>query len=569
MDNSELKNNEIPQAISSLSPVLINNRYEKGIDYKNSLNLYDIVKNNTNYYCDKQWENCNAPDLQKITLNIIKQVVSYSVSMLTTDNVGANIKMYRTDKDDNKAIPNIISSEILRIMENTQFKESLKDSTRDCAINGDSIIYSYWNPDIKIKGQLNEGDIDIELVKNTQVYFGNPTTKNVQKQPFIIISFRKLLEKVQQEASENGENPEAIKADTDINQYNSKYEPDNFVTELVYFTKINGEVWCAKCTKDAWVRKPWNLEYSLYPISYWSWSENPNSCHGISPVSGIIKNQDAINKLWSFHYHVVQNFAFPKIIYDRDVFGQQKYTSAIGKPIGVSGDPNKAIFNVFNGVQVKNEIIEFADKLAEKSKQMMGASDVALGNLKNPENTSAIIAVSNNSKQPLALQQKSYYNFVEDTFRIWLDIMSVDYGIREVKTIDENGNDTYGNYDFSRLKDINLKLNVEIGRAAWYDELAAIQTIDNLYHNQIITDKILYLESLPESANIPNKSEIIAHLQKEKAQLENKTVLYQQMAQFLDTLPPEQQAELKKLPPQQLEQTVMSMMQQAGQVPQQ
>jgi hypothetical protein len=76
------------------------------------------------------------------------------------------------------------------------------------------------------------------------------------------------LEKVKKEAESNNLPIDDIKADSDTNQYNSEYEPDNFVTELIYLTKKDNSVWCSKSTINAWVKKIFNTEYSLYPISH-------------------------------------------------------------------------------------------------------------------------------------------------------------------------------------------------------------------------------------------------------------------------------------------------------------
>ena len=39
------------------------NEYQRGMEYKVGLNLYDIVKQNENFFNGKQWEGVKAPDL--------------------------------------------------------------------------------------------------------------------------------------------------------------------------------------------------------------------------------------------------------------------------------------------------------------------------------------------------------------------------------------------------------------------------------------------------------------------------------------------------------------------------
>ena len=49
-------------------PEEIFQEYQKGIDYKSRIGLYETVQQNENFYLGKQWEGVNAPDLDKAGL---------------------------------------------------------------------------------------------------------------------------------------------------------------------------------------------------------------------------------------------------------------------------------------------------------------------------------------------------------------------------------------------------------------------------------------------------------------------------------------------------------------------
>lgn len=61
--------------------------YEKGIDYNNSIDLYETVRVNRNFFLGRQWEGLNAPDLPKPVMNIMKRVIAYQTSMITSDDI--------------------------------------------------------------------------------------------------------------------------------------------------------------------------------------------------------------------------------------------------------------------------------------------------------------------------------------------------------------------------------------------------------------------------------------------------------------------------------------------------
>jgi hypothetical protein len=115
------------------------------------------------------------------------------------------------------------------------------------------------------------------------------------------------------------------------------------------------------------------------------------------------------------------------------------------------------------------------------------------------------------------------------------------------------------------MKDIHLNTKIEVGDGSYYSEVAKIQTLDNLLAADRI-NMIQYFERI-ESINpdyIPDVKGLIAEI---KQATEQQAMMGQyapeqleQMAQFMESLPPEQQAQLQALPDGQMEQQIMQMM---------
>ena len=109
----------------------------------------------------------------------------------------------------------------------------------------------------------------------------------------------------------------------------------------------------------------------------------------------------------------------------------------------------------------------------------------------------------------------AFYDFIEQYIRIFLEIMRVDYGLRQVFSSDQQDENNRPLVDFSLLEYLQLKLDVEVGAGSYWSELAQVQTIDNLLQNGIISDPVVYLESIPDGY-IKNKAKIIAKLKQEQ-----------------------------------------------------
>jgi hypothetical protein len=53
--------------------------YERDVDFKSRINLYDNVANNENFYIGKQWEGVQSNGLPTSTFNFIRRIVLYLV----------------------------------------------------------------------------------------------------------------------------------------------------------------------------------------------------------------------------------------------------------------------------------------------------------------------------------------------------------------------------------------------------------------------------------------------------------------------------------------------------------
>lgn len=495
-----------------LVPEQIWKEYEKGIDFKAQINLYDNVEYNQNFYLGKQWEGVNAPDIEKPVINIVKQAVDYFVSMLVSDDIAVTCDLPDGMDDLTKqAIEFITTQGIENVFEQTKFKQMTRFFIKDSAINGDAFFHWWYNTSKNTEGKYI-GELDLEIVDNLNVIFGNPAEQHVEPQPYILIVSKLPTNEVKKMAKEQDKYliiPD--NEDFNINTSESRSVVD-YTTVIIKLYKENGSVWFTKVTKTVVLVDPINLKQRLYPVVKMSWKSVKNSYHGISPITEVRPNQIMINKYYMMLNEFVKKMSFPKLLFD-----MTKIPSWSNKveAIGVNGDPREAIAVSSPTSSLDQQIIQYIENLIQKTRETLGIYDVALGNVK-PENTSAIVALQKTASQPLELQRLDYMQVVEDSVRIIVDIMKNFYGKRDVPFKTDQGSGMIP-FDYNDINFDDFGLNIEVGSSAYWSEVTQIQTLDNMFRAGIIPDATTYLEQLPNGI-VKNRGDIIDSIRMKQQQ---------------------------------------------------
>ena len=515
----------------------IQKRFEKCFDFNSRIGLYDTVQVNEDFFIGNQWQVVESNGLPTPTFNFLKQVVLFQVATITSDNLTLQATpMPSVSPYDTKTleqIAEITSHQYAAIIERNRIVTKLREFLRNAAVDGDGCMYFHFNPDVE-NGQLVKGEIEAEVIENTRVYFGNPNCRDVQRQPFIILSRRAMVDDVRwyaEDMKQAGqcklENVDDIKADSE--KWQNKYDSftDDKVTVLTYLFKNRdtGTIWCIEATETGIIREAYDTEYTLYPLIWINWDYIHDCYHGQSMLTGLLPNQKFINKIFAMVGISLLTTAFPKVVYDQTRI--TRWDGGVGQAVGVRGNVND-VAKTIDGAAVNPQIAQFMELCISKTRSFLGASDVAMGDSR-PDNTSAIIALQRAANTPMELTKQNLYQCVEDMGRIFMDIMSVRYGVRRVEFTQRLGS-TDGptplgmdlpdrmvtvEFDFSVLRKVQMGVKQDVGASSYWSEIANMQTLDNLLMNGHI-DAVQYLERMP-NGYVARKQELIDELKARRA----------------------------------------------------
>ena len=511
------------------SPQAVYTEYEKGRSYNESIGLYEKIKNAENFFIGKQWEGVAAPNMDKPVFNIMKRVVNYFVAMMVSDNIGVSLSVFNRKEDGvMRTALDVVKRQVELVMEYNKFNKLIRSLLRNAAVDGDACMHIYFDPDIKTGKSGEEGFIICEEIDAVNCFFGNPNIHEVQEQPYIILAKRRILGEVRDELYEDEKNEEAesIKPDSPYDDAYEKEENYNEkVTVLTKYWKENGHIWFCVTGGGVTITPPTDTELSLYPVCWMNWDRVKNCYHGAGVIDGLIPNQIAINKMAAMVVQFIKQQAFPRVIYNRTKL--DKWVGGV-QPLAVDGDPSDVVFTDRHNTTFSGQVSEYFYSFMNSTKELMGASDASLGNISNPDNTSAIIATQKATAVPLELNRQEYYQFIEDFVRICIDQMRERFSKRTALGKNEAGETEEVYFDFSKLKEWVLTLNVDIGQAAYWNELTGIETLTNLREADLV-EPLTYLEAIPNSY-IPQKERIIEEYKRREAAMQEQAQTEAQMA---------------------------------------
>ena len=509
-------------------------QYCAGLDFNNKLRLVENVANNENFFIGKQWEGVVSNGLPTPVFNILKQIVLHQVATITSDNFTISATPLRASANDKRLemASQVVNSELRALFKVNKLPNLSRIMMRNAAVDGDGCMFTYFDPDAPTGLDGIKGAIKTEIIDNTRVLFGNPNSRNVQSQPYIIIWKRRQICDVKDEARANGLSEEEIQnisADTDDNNSRMDSYVDDKCTVLtkLWRDKKTGTIWGCEVTKGAVIRKPYDVRIKSYPVTWICWDYVQECYHGQALITGLIPNQEFINKAYAMAMLSQMTSAFPTKLYDRTRI--TKWTNQVGAQIAVDGSV-EGVAKILEPAQISPQIAQFINSTIENTQSLTGATAAALGNTR-PDNTSAIIALQRAAAIPAEITKQNLYECLEDLGRIYIEFMAAYYGTRPVDIpaavavgdeIAQFANANVGmmqqEFDFAQLEDCPMTIGLDVGASSYWSEVASMQTLENLLQLGLITVAD-FLERIPDGYVAKRQELLDKYKQKEMAAL--------------------------------------------------
>ncbi len=484
-------------------------QYEAGKAYKKRLGLYETVRRNERYYRGDQWHTSEKQPLPKPVFNIIRRVMDYQISSVGAADLNIRFSsgaMPYASSEEQKALfrraLEVLDGHVAYRWEACGMNAKLSRLLTDAALTGDGVLYSYWDPSLRTP-DVYEGDVATEIIDSVNLFVADVNRADIQSQEYIILSGRATVASLRREAEQAGV-PEEERArivpdgDTGVGagEY-ARYELDDpesaKATYIIRFHREEGRVVFEKSTRDCVIRRA-RTECRLYPVAYFNWIPTKNSFHGTSPITNLIPNQNFINRAYAMAMKHMTDTAFSKIIYDKSKIPE--WTNEVGEAIAAVGGGNIAdAVSVVGTGSMQTGYMELIDSAVTLTKELMGATESALGNLE-ASNTSAILALQETSRIPLEQIRASYLRCIEELACIWADMICAYYPPERLIPFRDEQGDHVAEADLSVLKNAFLSAHVDVIETSRFSAAGTQNLLDKLLDGGYITPSE-YISRLP------------------------------------------------------------------------
>lgn len=510
------------------------NLLEIGKNFFRLHNYYEEGRENYNLFEGRQWEGLIKPQggVEPITLNIIKVIVKFKINVLYMNDykvdINPDITLYNDQTERILSITRGLTNFINKMWEKSQTGKTVKSIIKSACINTEGIIH-FW---------VDEKLIASEEIDKNNIYYGNESEEDIQKQPYILVTLRKTVEEVKKLAKKYRDQGKNNLTDEEIDEfivpdidYYEEQGKEYMTTEVSPMCNIvmkykrheDGFVYISTSTRLIDILEEQSTGRKLYPFAHFIWEPKKGTARGSSEIQSIKNNQIEINKTATRRAISVLLTSFPKIVVDKKYVKNAKALSGAGGVIelyDMRTDDVRKVVSYMTPTQISPDATNLQNELMSSTRELAGAGDTATGNVDPTEASGkAILAVQNATKEPLNEQLDSYKYFLEDCAKIQCEMIKVNFIDGLTLYTQEEEFDSMGQtqkYDapFSvsqkELEQVEMSTKIDITPQTPYDRLAREMTLENFFMKDKITLEE-FVDALSENSSYP-RDKLIAML---------------------------------------------------------
>jgi len=476
--------------------------------------------------------------------------------------------------------------------EEVELEDLNEEVVEAAALLGTGITYWWWDPSKRggnpSKATAYEGDICGEEIDPADIHFGNPREKDVQKQPWIIITGRTPLEAFREfyreHAKKLGEDVNAIQGSKSQERQKvydaerNEVEATKYVDEIRRFRKVYNEetdrveVWYEVVAEGKLVRqeRPLFQRSDLYPIAIFRWKNVRHNILGEGEGRNLIEVQKSINRLLALAIWNGYLTAWAKMRVKKGAI-ENKPTNTPAEIIIDQSPPGTGWgIDYMAPPQVPSYVKELIEIMPQMVKDEAGVHEAAVGKAPSSDlNAAAIMALQRAAGVRISKVSRNFRRYLRDVARIWEAFWKEFYTERRLIRITEDTGRQFFWFRGTDYADFDFDVRVTATPSAAYSEFVVLSELkEHLDKGRITFEQ--YLENVSKNV-LPMAEKLLEAVR--QAQAMGAQMAQQQAEQgggmdinaVLAAMPPEEREAFLSQPPE-VQQQLLTELQGGGAV---
>lgn len=557
------KKDELPKTDSAIAKQ-IEKQFRAGVNFKRNQGYYEKWSEYQRFWEANQWP-APTPKTRLMPRPVTNQFASI-IEQLVSAVMYEMPEIYYEPGDGTPAEdaedPNIENADVEAAellthvaefnADRLELEQLLEEGCRTAAsISGTAIWFFPWDNTITggVDGKSKFiGDIAGYEIDPADFFPGDPTIRDIQSQPWIIVAERRPLDEVKEYYREFAPDavdtlkPTPMTSDTQVYDHQSVEQDETGYVDIIhrwtkkrdgYEVRLDYHVAC----QGKLLRSEEGIyKHGLYPFVSFCWRPRRKSFWGKPEAADLIANQKMRNRLEGLNILSAQNTGAPRIRYKYSAVKPEEITNNPEQPIPDRSDGSGWGIDYMHPPAMSSDVPRTIERLDAGMKDASGVHEAFSGKAPSADlNASAIIALQEAAGVRLRGIQRRLHKALRDIGNLWLAHWKEFYTERRlIRITGENNEVAFRWFKGTDYKDMAFDARVKSGSASPYSRTLFMATLDNLLDRGVIQPDE-YLELLP--ADIFPQIKQLLQKRAERAAEEQQPVLGQQPLQESPLMP--------------------------------
>lgn len=520
---------------------------QSSVNYKTSRKLHEKWAEYERFWSSDQWPSVKqgTENFPRPVTNHFKEIIEMKVAATTYEAPNIYFEPRKTSLQEMEEIEvkplneevepftikqhELVLVAVEHVGEFNNIEDKLDETCRSTGLLGNGIMYSFWDNTVMGQGAGSFiGEIGVMEIDISDFHVGDPRQKELQKQPYIVITERRPRKQVIEDYESHSQYASMIQPESSSTLVKKTYDTEkteqdeaDYVDVIHHWEKKVVDVeteYGEDDEKDTVKTRKYQIDYHVvcqdyvlreeidycwnarYPFADMYWYPGRKSFYAASESDDLINNQKELNRLQGIAILGAYKTGLPDLLYKEDFIKKEDLKVGPGGHIISDSTPPGQGWGAqyLQPPNIAPYIPYLKDAMSQGMKDTSGAHEAWSGKAPSAHlNYSAIMALQEAAGVRMKGVRRRFYKMYKDLALVWLGLMAQYYTEeRMYKVYSKDNDEGVAWMKPEYVSNFEYDVKASEGSASPFSKTVIATTLENMYDRQII-DGDTYLKLLP------------------------------------------------------------------------